>query len=178
MREFHPQRIRCRQDRALPREFHQDVWNQTEALFDEEGNPGNNLMARIPRYTPNTRRSGRRRRAGGRAGQQLLRPSRTATATTGRRTARVSKFTGTPSPGGGTARAGCWRCTIHRIRPWRWGPTGVLPGSHYFNWLVGPIGLNMRLDTTEGEVPMAVEAGTVLMVHYDLWHRGMGNTHR
>ena len=58
------------------------------------------------------------------------------------------------------------------------GPTGVLPGSHYFNWLVGPIGLNMRLDTTEGEVPMAVEAGTVLMVHYDLWHRGMGNTHR
>ena len=31
-----------------PREFHQDVWNQTEKLFDEEGNPGNNLIARIP----------------------------------------------------------------------------------------------------------------------------------
>ena len=34
----------------------------------------------------------------------------------------------------------------------------------------------MRLDSTEGEVPVVVEAGTVLMVHYDLWHRGMGNS--
>ena len=32
----------------LPREVHQDIWDQTEALFESEGNPGNNLMARIP----------------------------------------------------------------------------------------------------------------------------------
>ena len=36
----------------------------------------------------------------------------------------------------------------------------------------------MRLDSTEGEVPVVVEAGTVLMVHYDLWHRGMGKLYR
>ena len=32
----------------LPREVHQDIWDQTESLFESEGNPGNNLMARIP----------------------------------------------------------------------------------------------------------------------------------
>ena len=33
---------------GLAAEFHRQVWDQTEAVFESEGNPGNNLLARIP----------------------------------------------------------------------------------------------------------------------------------
>ena len=158
-----------------PREFHQDVWNQTEALFEEDGNPGNNLMARIPairqilddpavdgalagvlgnNYFVHPHRHCHYRPPHS-EGQQIHRDSFT------RRRHRTRWLLAMYYPQDTTVEM---------------GPTGVLPGTHYYNWLVGPIGLNMRLDTTEGEVPVVVEAGTVLMVHYDLWHRGMGNS--
>ncbi len=157
------------------REFHQDVWNQTEALFEEDGNPGNNLMARIPairqilddpavdgalagvlgnNYFVHPHRHCHYRPPHS-EGQQIHRDSFT------RRRHRTRWLLAMYYPQDTTVEM---------------GPTGVLPGTHYYNWLVGPIGLNMRLDTTEGEVPVVVEAGTVLMVHYDLWHRGMGNS--
>lgn len=160
---------------GLPREFHQDIWNQTEALFEEEGNPGNNLMARIPdirqilddpavdgalagvmgnNYFIHPHRHCHYRPPHS-EGQQIHRDSFT------RRRHRTRWLLAMYYPQDTTVDM---------------GPTGVLPGTHYYNWLVGPIGLNMRLDTTEGEVPVVVEAGTMLMVHYDLWHRGMGNT--
>ena len=158
-----------------PREFHQDIWNQTDALFEEDGNPGNNLMARIPairqilddpavdgalagvlgnNYFVHPHRHCHYRPPHS-EGQQIHRDSFT------RRRHRTRWLLAMYYPQDTTVEM---------------GPTGVLPGTHYYNWLVGPIGLNMRLDTTEGEVPVVVEAGTVLMVHYDLWHRGMGNT--
>lgn len=158
-----------------PREFHQDVWNQTEALFEEHGNPGNNLMARVPairqilddpavdgalagvlgdNYFIHPHRHCHYRPPHS-EGQQIHRDSFT------RRRHRTRWLLAMYYPQDTTVEM---------------GPTGVLPGTHYYNWLVGPIGLNMRLDTTEGEVPVVVEAGTVLMVHYDLWHRGMGNS--
>ena len=158
-----------------PREFHQDIWNQTEALFEEDGNPGNNLMARIPaireilddpavdgalagvlgnNYFVHPHRHCHYRPPHS-EGQQIHRDSFT------RRRHRTRWLLAMYYPQDTTVEM---------------GPTGVLPGTHYYNWLVGPIGLNMRLDTTEGEVPVVVEAGTVLMVHYDLWHRGMGNS--
>lgn len=157
------------------REFHQDIWNQTEALFEEHGNPGNNLMARIPairqilddpavdgalagvlgnNYFVHPHRHCHYRPPHS-EGQQIHRDSFT------RRRHRTRWLLAMYYPQDTTVEM---------------GPTGVLPGTHYYNWLVGPIGLNMRLDTTEGEVPVVVEAGTVLMVHYDLWHRGMGNS--
>ena len=160
---------------GLSREENQDIWNQTEALFEEDGNPGNNLMARIPairqvlddpkvdgalsgvlgnNYFIHPHRHCHYRPPHS-EGQQIHRDSFT------RRRHRTRWLLAMYYPQDTTVEM---------------GPTGVLPGTHYFNWLVGPIGLNMRLDTTEGEVPVVVEAGTILMVHYDLWHRGMGNT--
>ena len=32
----------------LPAEFHESVFQQTENVFETEGNPGNNLLPRIP----------------------------------------------------------------------------------------------------------------------------------
>jgi hypothetical protein len=160
---------------GLSREENQDIWNQTEALFEEDGNPGNNLMARIPairqvlddpkvdgalsgvlgnNYFIHPHRHCHYRPPHS-EGQQIHRDSFT------RRRHRTRWLLAMYYPQDTTVEM---------------GPTGVLPGTHYFNWLVGPIGLNMRIDSTEGEVPVTVEAGTILMVHYDLWHRGMGNT--
>jgi hypothetical protein len=45
------------------------------------------------------------------------------------------------------------------------GPTGVVPGSHYYNQLPDP----------DAEVSLFGEAGTVTLVHYDLWHRATPN---
>ena len=46
------------------------------------------------------------------------------------------------------------------------GPTGVVPGSHYNNTGPGPA----------DEVGSAAEAGAVTIIHYDIWHRGTPNT--
>ena len=158
-----------------PREFHQDIWNQTEKLFDEEGNPGNNLIARIPairQILDDPAVDGAL--AGVLGNNYFIHPHRHC-------------HYRPPHSEGQQIHRDSFTKRRHRTR-WllamyypqdttvEMGPTGVLPGSHYFNWLRGPIGLNMRLDSTEGEVPVVVEAGTVLMVHYDLWHRGMGNS--
>ena len=121
-----------------PREFHQDIWNQTERLFDEEGNPGNNLIARNPRHTPNTRRSGRRRRAGKVCWATTTSFTRTATATIGLPTAKDSRFTETPSPSGRHRTRWLLAMYYPQDTTVEMGPTGVLPGSHYFNWLRGP----------------------------------------
>ncbi len=158
---------------GLPREFHQEVWDQTEALFEEDGNPGNNLMARIPdvrkvfddpavdgalagvlgdNYFMHPHRHCHYRPPHS-EGQKIHRDSFT------RRRHRTR-----------------WLLTMYYPQDTTvdMGPTGVVPGSHYYNQLTGPIGIK-KLEGGKGEVAMAVEAGTVLIVHYDLWHRGMGN---
>ena len=47
------------------------------------------------------------------------------------------------------------------------GPTGVTPGSQYFS---SPDSLAGR-----GELGVTGEAGTVILVHYDIWHRALRN---
>ena len=158
----------------LPAEYHQDIWDQTDALFESEGNPGNNLMARIPalrrvfddpavdgaltsvlgpNYYMHPHRYCHYRPPGG-EGQQMHKDS----------------F---------TKRQHHTRWVLAMYYPQNttedMGPTAVMPGSQYYNWLKGPIGARRLVDGTEGEVPMPVDAGTVLFVHYDIWHRGMPN---
>ena len=159
---------------GLPAEFHQEVWDQTEALFESEGNPGNNLLARIPAVRnvlddpavdgalasvlgPNYYMHPHRHchyRPPKSEGQQIHKDSFT------KRRHRTR-----------------WILAMYypQDTPEEMGPTAVVPGSHYYNWLRGPIGVRRDVDGTEGEVPMTVEAGMVVIVHYDIWHRGMAN---
>ena len=48
------------------------------------------------------------------------------------------------------------------------GPTGVTPGSQYFSDPESLKSLN--------ELGLTGEAGTIILVHYDLWHRALANT--
>lgn len=154
--------------------LHQEVWDRTDALFEEEGNPGNNLIARVP------------------AIQRVFDDPAVTGALTGilgrnyfMHPHRHCHYRPPRSPGQ-TIHKDSFTKRRHRTR---WvlafyypqtttvdmGPTGVIPGSHYYNWLRGPIGIRRHVDGLDGEVPLEVEAGTVVLVHYDIWHRGMPN---
>ena len=47
------------------------------------------------------------------------------------------------------------------------GPSGIVPGSHYYNTPEGA--------RTSEEVPLTCPAGPVTIANYDLWHRQMPN---
>jgi HEAT repeat protein len=159
---------------GVPAELHREVWDRTDALFEDEGNPGNNLIARVP------------------AIQRVFDDPSVTGALTGilgpnyfMHPHRHCHYRPPHSPGQ-TIHKDSFTKRRHRTR---WvlgfyypqtttvdmGPTGVLPGSHYYNWLRGPIGVRRHVDGLDGEVPLEVDAGTVVLVHYDIWHRGMPN---
>ena len=52
--------------------------------------------------------------------------------------------------------------------PLQMGPTAVLPASQYFN--------SGEQAHRRAELPLCGAAGTVTVVHYDLWHRAMPNS--
>ena len=49
-----------------------------------------------------------------------------------------------------------------------YGPTGVRPGTQYY--------VSHAAALQHDEIPMVGTAGDVVIVHYDLWHRGLANS--
>ena len=151
----------------LPADFHQSIYRQIEEVLATEGNPGNNLLPRVPDL------------------QQVFDQPQVAGALTSilgpgyylhpHRFCHFNK----PGSEGQRLHKDSWSRRHHRPRwamafyypqdtPAERGPTGVVPGSHYHN----------RLDrgAEEREIALAGEAGTVAIVHYDLWHRATPNS--
>lgn len=162
-------------DTALSSRHHQEIWDRIDNVFETEGNPGNNLIARVP------------------AIQKVFDDPKVNGALTGilgpgyyMHPHRHCHYR-PPRSEGQMIHKDSFTKRRHRTR---WvlalyypqdtsvdmGPTAVMPGSHYYNWFRGPKGLRSRIEGTEGEVPLQVGAGTVVLVHYDIWHRGMANT--
>ena len=151
----------------LPADFHQSIYGQIEEVLTAEGNPGNNLLPRIPDL------------------QQVFDQPQVTGALTSilgpgyyLHPHRFCHFNKPGSEGQGLHKDS-WSRRHHRLRwamafyypqdtPVERGPTGVVPGSHYRN----------HLDQgDEGrEVALTGEAGTVAIVHYDLWHRATPNS--
>lgn len=151
----------------LPPEFHQEMFSRVDSVFETEGNPGNNLIARIPaiqevfddpvvdgtltgvlgpNYYMHPHRHCHYRPPGG-EGQTLHKDGFS------RRRHRTRWILAMYYP---------QETTVDM------GPTGVVPGSQYYNTEVG--------STMADEVPVPVPAGSVAIVNYDIWHRGMANT--
>ena len=150
----------------LPAQFHDAVYEKTVSVFDKEGNPGNNLLPRIPEIQevfddPNV--SGALTSLLGE--DYYMQPH------------RHPHYNPPGSKGQGMHQDGGKRWSHHTRRllvfyypqdtPIELGPTGVVPMSHYFS-------------TSEGsgvspEQPVTGEAGTVAFANYDLWHRAMPN---
>ncbi|MBT5059558.1 MAG: phytanoyl-CoA dioxygenase [Gemmatimonadetes bacterium] len=151
----------------LPGEFHDEVFARHEEVFAKEGNPGNNLLPRIPlvrQIFDHPTIVGALKSVVGE--DYYLQPH------------RHPHHNKAHSKGQNMHQDGGKRWS-HRTRyllafyypqdtPLERGPSGIVPGSHYFNTPEGA-----RID---GEVPLVTPAGTVTITNYDLWHRAMPNT--
>ena len=149
----------------LPADFHEAIFQEAEAVFEKEGNPGNNLIPRIPEI------------------QEIFDHPTVDGALTG--LVGPNYYThphrhchyNPPGSDGQRLHKDSW---TRRRHPTRWvmafyypqdtpeerGPTGILPQSQCYN--TDP-------DNGQDELPLAGEAGSMTIVHYDLWHRAMPN---
>ena len=146
--------------------FHERVFAETQTVFEKEGNPGNNLLPRIPSVqqvldSPEVR--------GGLAsilGEDYYTQPH-----------RHCHFNPPGSEGQHLHQDGSSRWSHHTRRillfyypqdtPEELGPTSVVPGSHYYATREG-------VDSFP-ELPLCGPAGTVAIVHYDLFHRATPN---
>ena len=150
----------------LPRDYHDAMYETTNTVFEKEGNPGNNLLPRIPEI------------------QEVFDDPTVCGALTSLLGAdyymqphRHPHINQPGSKGQNLHQDGGKRWT-HRTRrllvfyypqdtPEKLGPTSIVPGSHYF---CTPEGAKSR-----DELPLSGDAGTVTVANYDLWHRAMPN---
>ncbi len=149
----------------LPADFHEAIFQQTEAVFEKEGNPGNNLIPRIPDIQEIFDHPVVDGALAGLVGPNYY--------THPHRHCHYNP----PGSSGQRLHKDSW---TRRRHPTRWvmafyypqdtpevrGPTGILPQSQCYN---------SQPDNGQEELPLAGEAGSITIVHYDLWHRAMPN---
>ncbi len=156
---------------GLPKSFHEQIYQRTSEVMEKEGNPGNNILPRVPElhrvFADPTLRG---------ALSSVLGPDHIMHS---HRHCHVNKG---PGDGGGVHKDSYWgyrRVRSHRTRwamllyypqdcPEEVGPTGVVPGSqtyeHKESW-----------EPLEQILPCVGEAGTAVLIHFDIWHRACPN---
>ncbi|AZN39723.1 HEAT repeat domain-containing protein [Paenibacillus albus] len=153
----------------LPEELHQNVMKQIDFAFQNEGNPGNNILPRVPDIqkffdTPVTKG----------ALTSVLGPDYYM------HPHRHMHYNqpGNGKPGGGEWHKDGFWSSMRSHRPW-WvmmfyytqditedmGPTAIMPGSQY----------NEKFQNQPELLPTG-KAGTIALVHFDLWHKASLNT--
>ena len=155
-------------------DYHEGIYQQIEAVFEKGGNPGNNLLPRVPDlmqifdhplvngalqsilghdYYLHLHRHVHDRPPGGKD-QNMHKDS-----------LGNSRFAVDEKRRQHHTR---WAMLFYypQDTPVELGPTAVIPKSQYLNndWPVG-----------EEELALSGPAGTVVIVHYDMLHRGMAN---
>ncbi len=158
-----------------PASFHQAIYDKIETVFGAEGNPGNNLLPRIPEI------------------QEIF----TSPSVDGALTSLLGpgysmhphRYCHLNSPGG---QGQNWHKDDYiydqnvRHHRYRWvmafyypqdvspdmGATGILSGRQYYNH----ISTDDPTQSTEQEISLCGPAGTVALVNFDVWHRATANT--
>lgn len=154
----------------LPASFHEHIYSQLNSVVEAEGNPGNNVLPRIPEIQqvfdqPDIRG----------AFTSILGPDYIM------HPHRHPHHNVPGSQAQGWHKDSYWGyLKIRNHRPW-WamafyypqdvtediGPTAILPGSQYYS-------TSTHGDDETG-VSLLGQAGTVTIIHYDLLHRAMAN---
>ncbi len=155
---------------GLPAEFHTQLHGQITKLFAEDGNPGNDILPRVPdlhRVLEGQSVAGALTSLLGEG--YLLHPH------------RHCHLNPAGSPGQQMHQDSYERDqNVRHHRP-RWlmafyypqdvdaerGPSSIVPATQFLTW-------KSQHDSVD-ELPMVGAAGTVTIVHYDLWHRAMAN---
>jgi len=152
-------------------EFHQQLNDQLLAVYNEEGNPGNNLLPRITelqRVFENPVITG--------ALTSVLGPNYMLHAH------RHGHYNATDVPGDWHKDSYWGYNRMRNHHPW-WamimyfpqdtpaelGPTGILPGTQNYDSRV------FTENEIDQEVLAAGPAGTFALIHYDIWHRSTAN---
>ena len=157
-----------------PKPFHDDVYGQIETVFEEEGNLGNNILPRIPKIGqvyehPNVKGALTSLLGPG----YIMNPHRHC-------------HLNPPGRKGQSWHKDCY-VYDHNMRHPRFywvlgfyypqdttedmGPTGILPGKHMYKQISDP----NPAHTQEKELKLCGPAGTVALVHFDVWHRATEN---
>ena len=154
----------------FPANFHQTIFQQVEDMFENQGNLGNNLLPLIPEIQMVFSQPAVHGALTSALGENYVMHSH-----------RYCHF----NPPGSTGQnfhkdsyEGDEQIRRHRCR-WMMGfyypqdttedmgPTAVLPATQYYE--------THESAHTQPELALCGEAGTVTLVHYDLWHRAMPN---
>ncbi|MCR8630488.1 HEAT repeat domain-containing protein [Paenibacillus radicis (ex Xue et al. 2023)] len=152
-------------------QFHQKLMEQLNQVYEQEGNPGNNLLPRIrdlQKVFDNPIITG--------ALTSVLGPNYLM------HTHRHGHFNASPKAGGWHKDSYWGYKKMRNHHPW-WamimyfpqdtpvelGPTGVMPGTQNYE------SRTFESDETEGEAVASGNAGTFALIHYDIWHRSTPN---
>ena len=154
----------------LPPSFHENVYEQLEAMFEQTGNLGNNVLPLIPEIQEIFDHPVVHGAMQGVLGSDYVMHSH-----------RYCHYNPEGSDGQGFHKdtyEGDEQIRRHRCR-WTMafyypqdvtedmGPTAVLPGSQYYE--------TGESAHEQPDLSLCGEAGTVTIVHYDLWHRATPN---
>ena len=155
--------------------FHQEISGKLTHLLEKEGNPGNNILPRIPEVSKVFSNEPVRG-----ALTSLLGPDYTM---------HPHRYCHLNRPG---TKGQNWHKDDYifdqnvRHHRFRWvmafyypqevtadmGPTGIMPGRHFFN----SISSSEPDQSIEEEYKLCGPAGTVAIVNFDVWHRATANT--
>ncbi len=154
----------------FPADFHAAMNARIEDVMNQEGNPGNNILPRVPEVQAVFRHPVIRGAVTSVLGEDYItQPHRHCHYTfPGRKVQSWHK-----DSYWGYAR-------IRNHHQWwamifyypqdvnsEMGPSGIIPGTQYYDKRPG--------DDTEQPYYVEGEAGTFVLIHYDLWHRGGAN---
>ena len=154
----------------FPAEFHDAMSHRIQEVMKKEGNPGNNILPRVPEVQDVFNHPVIRGALGSVLGpDHVMHPHRHCHFTEpGRKVQSWHKDS-------------YWgHAKMRNHHPW-WamifyydhtvdeplGPSGLLAGTQYYN--------DRNLDPGEQDTHLLGEAGTLALIHYDLWHRGNAN---
>ncbi|ULL15227.1 phytanoyl-CoA dioxygenase [Paenibacillus sp. H1-7] len=152
-------------------EFHRSLSEQLNRVYQEEGNPGNNLLPRVrdlQKVFDHPIVTG--------ALTSVLGPNYMM------HTHRHGHFNASPKAGGWHKDSYWGYKRMRNHHPW-WamvmyfpqdtpvelGPTGVMPGTQNYDTRT------FESDDVEGEAVASGKAGTFALIHYDIWHRSTPN---
>ena len=154
----------------LPRSFHETIYRKTQELTAKEGNLGNNILPRVPELQAIFEEPAVRGAFTSILGENYAMHSH-----------RHPHQNRPHSDGQGFHKDSYWGYQKVRHHCPRWamafyypqdspleiGPSAVLPGTQYYDTRI--------TKDNNGELALDGEAGTLTLIHFDLWHRAMAN---
>ncbi len=154
----------------LPRSFHETIYRKTQEYTEKEGNLGNNILPRVPELQAVFEDPAVRGAFTSILGENYAMHSH-----------RHPHQNNPHSDGQGFHKDSYWgyqKVRHHRPRwamafyypqdsPVEIGPSAILPGTQYYSTRI--------TEDNDDELALSGAAGTITIIHFDLWHRAMAN---